>query len=243
MIFQTVFPDQLIALYNQFLSWFLALSIPGQFLTAIFIILGCIAVGYIIYGSFWLAFQIIKASIVTSVIMIYLTITGIILTIELIADRTRLEDDWAEVCYNVKYFLGKAYPRQDEALPMKPVRKVAQASVGTQSVSQVQTRSQQPPVIIIRRDELKTVQEPKTAQEATATYSENKLSIPEQRFDSDIQEQSHPAPQAINEYFCPSCGNKFSPRMVNVLKDQPFTFCEHCGEKFYRREGSSDIKA
>ena len=64
----------MIEYYEAFIDYFMSLDLSGQILTGILIIVGLIAVGYIIYGAIWIAYQSVKFSLVLTVIAVYLSI-------------------------------------------------------------------------------------------------------------------------------------------------------------------------
>ncbi|MBD3350329.1 MAG: hypothetical protein GF364_02480 [Candidatus Lokiarchaeota archaeon] len=230
--------ETLANIYNAFLEWFVSLEVSAQIITGILIVLGLIAVGYIIYGTLWLSYQIVKASIIFSIIVTYLSIVLVILLIESVfaifglLEKEHLENQWAHISYHVKYIIAKTYPTKDGKLPEKPVAKVSQKPAKVekpihQHIS-AQDHVNNAPVIILKRKS----QEAKTEDEDVRIQAEDVGQ-------NDLVETPVEAQDDNGygkKYFCPNCGMEFSMGMLNILKDRAYTFCEVCGEKFYQRD-------
>lgn len=212
-------------LYTAFIEWFMTLQYPGQIMTGVLMILALIAVGYILYGTVWLAYQIVKASILFSIIVVYLTIVWMIISIEIVftifgaIEKERVVHTWNMAGYHIKNLLFKAYPSEKREAPTRPVMK------GSENQGKLSYPTKNPtatPVIIVE-------------EEAPVSETGNRVDAKQQNSGSNTEVETPELPK----FFCPNCGIEFSPRMIDRLKSNTYTFCEACGEKFYRRDMSS----
>ena len=216
--------------FRVFIEYFSGLELPAQILTGVLLVLLLIGVGYLIYGSLWIAYQSVKISIVLTVISIYFWIAITVLIITLIADSQKVGDIWNQSTQNMKWFVSKAYPQKNgESLEYKKV--------------EIETKSQLKPnnaVVIIKENTADNSQSSEINIKSPIIESkieEKEPPLPEKRFEDEEEFEREP-----EKYYCPNCGNAFTNRMMLVLSEKPFTcFCEHCGEKFYKKHISGAI--
>ena len=207
--------------FRGFIEYFSGLELPAQILTGVLLVLLLIGVGYLIYGSLWITYQSVKISIVFTVLNIYFWVTVAVLFITLIADSQKVGELWKLSTQNMKWFVSKAYPQKNgESLEYQKV--------------EIETKSQLKPnnaVVIIKENILDNSQksEVNISPIIESKTGEKEIPLPEKRFE-DEEEFEHKE----EKYFCPNCGHSFTNRMMLVLSDKPFTFCENCGEKFYK---------
>lgn len=196
---------------QNFVHWFLSLELPAQIITGILLILAFIGIGYAIYGILWLVYQIVKGSIIGTIIIIYLSIALVIGIFQIIflvlgENPESIRHYWATVGYNIKYIVAKAY--HAKTMPQKPVKNAP-------NPSNTKLEVKQGPIVILKEE---------------GSDSNNQNTSAQQNVKDDIQ------PSITTKLFCPRCGSEFSSKMIDVLKERAFTFCEICGEKFVNRE-------
>ena len=217
----------MIEYYEAFIEYFMGLNLSGQILTGILIIVGLIATGYIIYGAIWIAYQSIKFSVILTVIVIYLVIALVTVSISAIANEGNIGKLWSKKSQDIQKIISSAY--NFDKSPVESHKSVKKPKFNTA-----------PPVIILEQ-----------TKDLSTTSTLDKKIIPKTKIDENyatdieeiypIQEQkikiSDEEIQSLKKQgFCPNCGNKFTPKMQNVLDEMSFTFCESCGEKFYKRD-------
>ena len=200
--------------FRGFIEYFSGLELPAQILTGILLVLLLIGVGYIIYGSLWIAYQSVKISILLTVITIYFWITITVLFITLIADSQKVGDIWKQSSHNIKWFVNKAYPQKNGEFS---------------EYQKIEIKSQlkpNPAVVIIEENTSDNSQptELNNNNQTESTTLEKEIPLPETRFEN---EEEHKEEQ----YYCPNCGHSFTTRMMHVLSERDFTFCENCGER------------
>jgi len=136
---KSLLPNNMIEYYEAFLDYFMGLSLSAQILTGFLIIIGLVAIGYIIYGSLWITYQSIKFSIVLSVICIYLVFASINIAISLITDVENVGILWSKTSHGIQKIISDTY-NFDKNTPAEP--KVSAV---------IKPRKPSPPVIIINK--------------------------------------------------------------------------------------------
>ncbi|MBD3352797.1 MAG: hypothetical protein GF364_15015 [Candidatus Lokiarchaeota archaeon] len=96
--------------YNAFLEWFTSLDSSGQLISGILIILGLILVGYMVYGILWLAFQIMKFSIIATIILHYMGYVLVKLLVVFFINYSEVNNQWENSTENIKWFWNQMYP-------------------------------------------------------------------------------------------------------------------------------------
>ena len=74
------------------------------------VVLGFIALGVLIYGILWLTYQLVKASIVGVVLIVYFITAGVGILVLLLLDAERVPATWNQVKRNMAWWIGLAYP-------------------------------------------------------------------------------------------------------------------------------------
>jgi hypothetical protein len=151
-----------------------------------------------------------------------------VLFITLIADSQKVGDIWKQSTQNIKWFVSKAYPQKT-------------GEVSEYQKIEYKTKSQlkpNPAVVIIEENTSDNSQptELNNISPIESKTLEKEIPLPETRFE-DEEEFEHKE----ERYYCPNCGNSFTNRMMLVLSDKLFVFCEHCGERFYKKQISDAI--
>ncbi|MHA1729925.1 MAG: hypothetical protein ACTSWY_14525 [Promethearchaeota archaeon] len=215
--------------YNIFLGWFSALELSAQILTILLIILGVIGIGYIVYGSFFLVYKIVKATVILTVIIIYLSLTGIILFILLIVDNEKIGQQWAQTSHNIQKFISKAYHSKGKLTARSLVTSKPDVSA-----------AQNPPVFIFKEKSMNNTPQSQIKQhiKQESKSTSIKYQIPEKRY-----ENSREGKPKTEKYYCPNCGVEFTNKMMNILGEKPGVYCENCGEHFFKREINLKIAA
>ncbi|MCP4763023.1 MAG: hypothetical protein GY870_14690 [archaeon] len=232
-------PKPLLDALNAFKEWFLTLALPAQILTSALIILGIIAICYIIYGTLWLTYQIVKAAIVLVIIQIYLSIVAIILIITLISDYRNLGNQWSKVSHNIQRIISKAYPSENGQVTARPLQ--VDNMIHSKNNNRP-TNATQGPVVIIRQNQKPQYEIRTPVKNKVDEYKDPGLPLPESRYIHENQSGSL-SEDTLGSSFCPNCGAKFSSKMSSILKEKTFTFCEICGKKFMERNLSIESSA
>lgn len=234
--------------YNAFLNWFVVQPISAQIITVILIIIGFIGLGYLIYGSLWITYQAVKFSIVLTVLSIYLSFAFIVIFFTLIFDYKGVDKEWTKISGSVKSFVQWAYPAKESKHAHKHHKHHEHHGHVHKHVivQQVPVQQQRPAVVIIQEKKGNGIEAPQAVQNnqnAKVSNLQQSYAIPKQRivqddFDEDLDEDLGDSEVDVKEkqkMYCPNCGTEFTPRMTATLAEKSFTFCEACGEKFFRR--------
>lgn len=130
--------------YGAFLNWFTALPVLAQIFTGILIILGLVGLGYLIYGIIWLAYQLVKLTIIGTILLHYLMYVAFKMIIVVIVDSNKVEEQWGYSVKNMKWFVQVAYPSHK-----KEVYQEITTVNNAQSLGSVQQQKQ---VVIIKEN-------------------------------------------------------------------------------------------
>lgn len=95
---------------DSFITYFQAQAPPVQLMLGIMVILGFIGLGFVIYGALWLTFQVIKAAIVGTVLLVYLAGAAVGCFFMLFLDPARIPATWIEVKRNMAWWIDRTYP-------------------------------------------------------------------------------------------------------------------------------------
>ena len=203
------------SLENWFLSGGLEARIIGLVLAIVISILAIWFTFEILKLTFLLVIEILKATFMGLSILFYtLIVTFLTAPIGLISkndDITSIVDNYFS---NLKQIVNIFYPKlfKDEK---------------NERIFQTPTQSRpqpQPQRYVVRRPkEMRTI---RTKQPGYASRSEE--------LNSRTMIISHPRSSSNNDtkFFCTDCGEKFTPKMIDMLTENTYTFCEHCGRKF-----------
>ncbi len=109
--------------YIAFLDYFSGLETFDQVLIGIIVILLAIGIGYMVYGILWLTFQLVKISIIGTILLYYLVFVAIKLLIVALFNVNEVETQWNYSTENMKWFFNKMYPSSsDEIEEEKPIK-------------------------------------------------------------------------------------------------------------------------
>nr|MDO8112307.1 hypothetical protein [Candidatus Sigynarchaeota archaeon] len=201
--------------FNQFVTFYQAQTLSVQVLLIVLIVLGFVAAGFVVYGALWLAYQIIKISIIGSILLVYLIVISIASLFLLAIDARKIEGIWNKAGENTRCFMNKAYPSKNKATAPAMAPKVVAAAIA-------QTAPQR---IIIHVND--------TASSQAVTEATPKQEVATAReVPPEIEIPAGPAATSERKYFCTACGTPFSSKMNTVLGQRSTCFCEHCGQKF-----------
>ena len=104
--------DYLYQQFQEFIAWFSALDLVAQIFAGIGIFLLCLLAWAIVYGTLQFALEIVKFSLILSIIIHYLLYLGIKLSIVAIAKPKEVEKHWDHGVDNIKWILKRAYPKE-----------------------------------------------------------------------------------------------------------------------------------
>ncbi|MHA1338718.1 MAG: TFIIB-type zinc ribbon-containing protein [Promethearchaeota archaeon] len=202
-ISQTDWGQYFSTLFNNFVDWFMKLDLIAQIFVGILIILGLILIGYIIYGILWLVYQIIKFVIVISIILVYGSIATIFMVFESFILPFKL------ISVGKYEFQWKKIGYHIQMIFIKAYhiksKKMPQKPIFKENIEKkIKAEASS-------KDELLSV----------ATLGAN-----EENYKSEIS-----ANEIEQSLYCPNCGNKFSNKMMLMVAERQYTFCELCGYK------------
>jgi len=198
MIMQEMDPD-VQAGFEAFRTWYAS---ADPILQLIAIIVGCIIVGLVAYGVFYVLIQIVKGvfwligTILKAVffgyaVMIYTMITIFIKLPITALSKGNVDAMFREFENNVEDFAHKVF--------------------GTEDTKQTE-----------KKIETRVVEVPLNASPTNPT-----VSIPKTIIATKIVQPASPI-----VYYCTGCGQPFTVRMQSLLSQRTKVFCEHCGEAF-----------
>jgi hypothetical protein len=111
---QYIFPDWWNYLYSKILEligWFSGLDTVAQIFAGIGIFLLCVIAWGIIYGLLQFSLEIVKFSLILTLIVLYLVFLGFELSIIAAAKPKEVEKYWDHGVENIKWILRRAYPK------------------------------------------------------------------------------------------------------------------------------------
>lgn len=196
---------------NWFVNGTLEVQIIGLILAVVISILAVWLTIEILKLTFWLVIEILKLTFLgLSILFITLIVVFITAPIGLIFNDESLSSIINNYVEQLKQIFQLFYPK-----------------LFTKAELQIQKlRQQQPkqPEQVIRKTPI--VQKVKTTKSESITRNE------------EMQAQtviiSHPKNSSSNDlkFFCTSCGSEFTERMKDLLSQNSYSYCEHCGKKF-----------
>jgi len=202
------------ALENWFLSGGIEVRIIGIILAIVITILSIWLTFEILKLTFLLTIEILKATFMGLSIMFYtLIVVFITAPIGLISrgeDISTIVDNYLS---NLKQIVHVYYPKLFKEEKHKR----------NYHHHRHQHHHQPRKYVVTRPKEMRTV---RTKQPEYTSRSEE--------LNSRTQIISYPK-NSINKspkFFCTDCGEEFTPKMKDMLTENAYTFCEHCGRKF-----------
>ena len=196
-------------LENWFMNGGLEARIIGLILAIVISILAIWFTFEILKLTFLLVIEILKATFMGLSIMFYTLIVAFLTTpIGLISkgeDISTIVDNYLS---NLKQIVHIFYPKLFKEEKHKRI---------------LQTPPQPRKYVVIRPQEMRTV---RTKQPEYTSRSEE--------LNSRTMIISHPRSSSKRDakFFCTDCGEEFTPKMKDMLRENSYTFCEHCGRKF-----------
>jgi DNA-directed RNA polymerase subunit RPC12/RpoP len=185
--------------FEAFRTWYAG---ADPILQLISIIVGCIFVGFIAYGVFYILIQIVKGifwligTIMKAIffgyaVMIYTMITIFIKLPITALSKGNVDAMFKEFEYNVEDFAHKVFGSEEKKDSVK-------------------------------KNDTYTVEVP-----FNPSPVDPKVSIPKTIISAKVVQ---PASSIV--YYCTGCGQPFTARMQSLLSQRTKVFCEHCGEAF-----------
>ncbi|MFX0101446.1 MAG: hypothetical protein ACFFCS_17865 [Candidatus Hodarchaeota archaeon] len=113
--------DYIIDAFNDFTDYFQAQALPVQILLLVIVVCALVGVGFLIYGILWCVYQVVKAAIVGTIIVVYLTGIGITVLVMLIAAQDQIEPTWKRAVHNIKWFANRAWPPKEGSNRVQPI--------------------------------------------------------------------------------------------------------------------------
>ena len=104
--------DQVYQEFQKLITWFVGLDTVAQIFAGIGIFLLCLVVWGITYGVLQFALEIVKFSMILTIIIHYLLFLGFKLSIVAIASPKEVEKHWQHGVNNIKWILQRAYPKE-----------------------------------------------------------------------------------------------------------------------------------
>ena len=199
--------------WNMLENWFMNGTIEARIISLIVaIVITILAVWLtveILKLTFLLVIEILKATFMSISIMFY-TLLVVFLTapIGLILKEDNLSSIINNYFMNVKSIVNVFYPKLFKEDKNK-------------QILQYPVRQQR---IIVKKPTVRRVM--------NAQQVENRSRADE--LNSKTVIISHPKKKSDEgKFFCTDCGSEFTPKMKQMLKENSYAFCEHCGKKFH----------
>lgn len=210
-----------------FLEYFEAQPVEIQVILCFAMVLGCILVGFVLYGVAWLVYQVIKATIVGVILLGWLAGVGIGQLFILIFDASQTRHRWDRHRVKMKKFVEKAYPpkQKNDRGPYMIYRAVGQGDE--------QNSKYLPSMIMIssKRGGRTCYSPCISPQNSSKHQTVSKTPISNNRW-----LRHHPKQQKSNmPKFCSTCGSRFTHKMTNFLRRNLKCYCEECGQEFRGR--------
>ncbi len=196
-------------LENWFMSGGLETRIIGLILAIVISILAIWFTFEILKLTFLLVIEILKATFLGLSIMFYTLIVAFLTApIGLISGGEDLSTILDNYFSNLKQIVNIFYPKLFKEEKNKRI---------------VQSPPQPKKYVVRRPKEMRIIRTKQPGYESRSEELNSKTTI-----------ISHPKKSAINspKFFCTDCGEEFTPKMIDMLTDNAYTFCEHCGKKF-----------
>jgi hypothetical protein len=194
--------QQFSTFYNDFMGWYSALEMVEQIVVGAMIILGVIGAGYLIYGILWLAFQLVKAIVIGTVLMYFMGFVVIKLLITAIIDQGRVESEWQNSIKSMKYFVRHMYPNTTDEDLLDNDDKLDQKK-----------KSQK----VGNKENMENVVNTKTVEQTAPIQPQTKVIT---------------VKDTVDRFFCTNCGSAFTSAMENSVKNNHSCFCQYCGQMF-----------
>lgn len=112
---QYTFPhwwDYLYLKFQEFISWFVGLDTVAQIFAGVGIFLLCLVAMGIVYGVFQFTLEVIKFSVILTIIIHYLLFLGFKIGIVALAAPKDVEKQWQYGVDNIKWIVQRAYPKE-----------------------------------------------------------------------------------------------------------------------------------
>ena len=203
--------------WNTLENWFMNGGIETRIIGIILaIVISILAIWFtfeILKLTFLLVIEILKATFMGNSILFYtLIVTFLTAPIGLISGRDDLSTIIDNYFSNVKQIIHIFYPKLFNDEKNKRL---------FQTPTPAPTQHQRP---VVRR-----------AEETTGIHKKYpKYVSRDEELNSKTMIISHPRSSSSQspKFFCTDCGEEFTPKMKDMLRENAYTFCEHCGKKF-----------
>ncbi|MBA7576286.1 hypothetical protein ES708_18125 [subsurface metagenome] len=196
-------------LENWFMTGGLETRIIGLILAIVISILSIWLTFEILKLTFLLVIEILKATFMGLSIMFYTLIVAFLTApIGLISGRDDISTTLDNYLSNLKQIVHIFYPKLFKEEKNKRI---------------VQIPPQPKRYVVRRPQEMRTIHTKQPVYESRSEELNSKTMI-----------ISHSKKSANNnpKFFCTDCGEEFTPKMKDMLTENTYTFCEHCGKRF-----------
>ncbi|MBD3187648.1 hypothetical protein GF325_12510 [Candidatus Bathyarchaeota archaeon] len=204
--------EEIVYHFNNFIAYFEAQEPGIQFLIGLLIVLGFIAAGFIVFGVLWLIYQLVKITVVGTIILVYLAFVGIkLLVMVFYADRKEIAMQWDNSLENMDRFFKRCYPPKDGNLI--PPRRDREARAREMALLREKRREE-------RRASRAMRAQVRLERVRARTHG---LGNPS---------KTNSSRAGMKPFYCTSCGQEFSEEMGYLLSRKKFCYCKNCGQKF-----------
>jgi len=97
---------------QEFITWFTGLDTAAQIFAGLGIFLLCLVAWAIVYGILQFSLEVVKFSLILTVIVLYLIFLGFELSIVTAAKPKEVNKYWEHGVNNIKWILRRAYPKE-----------------------------------------------------------------------------------------------------------------------------------